>query len=128
VPPPKTWADVFSTRLSGARFGIGSARAEEQGACLRIRLRLKDAPELANYPWEYLYDHNVNWFVALSGEAPVVRHLDLPLAIRPLKISLPIRILVIISSPSGCPRLSHEREEKLLDEASAPCGSRAKSS
>jgi hypothetical protein len=49
-----------------------------------------------------------------------VRHLDLPLAIRPLKISLPIRILVIISSPSGCPPLSHEREEKLLNEAFGP--------
>jgi PAS domain S-box-containing protein len=96
------------------------ARAEEQGACLRIRLRLKDAPELASYPWEYLYDRNVNWFVALSGEAPVVRHLDLPLAIRPLKMSLPLRVLVIISSPSGCPQISHEREVRLLDQAFEP--------
>jgi ketosteroid isomerase-like protein len=96
------------------------ARAEEQGACLRIRLRLKDAPELANYPWEYLYDRNVNWFVALSGEAPVVRHLDLPLAIRPLRMSLPIRVLLMISSPSGCPQLSHEREENLFNEAFGP--------
>jgi hypothetical protein len=96
------------------------ARAEEQGACLRIRLRLKEAPELANYPWEYLYDRNLNWFVALTGEAPVVRHLDLPLAIRPLKIRMPLRVLVMISSPSGCLQLGHEREEKLLDEAFGP--------
>jgi ketosteroid isomerase-like protein len=102
------------------------ARAEEQGAWLRIRLRLKDAPELANYPWEYLYDRSVNWFVALSGEAPVVRHLDLPLAIRPLKISLPLRILVMISTPSGCPRLGHEREEKLVNEAFGPLAQQGK--
>ena len=28
--------------------------ASQQGAGVRIRLRLKDAPELLNYPWEYL--------------------------------------------------------------------------
>jgi hypothetical protein len=60
--------------------------AEEQGARLRIRLRLTGAPELANYPWEYLYDRTRNWFVALTGEATVVRYLDLPLAVRPLRI------------------------------------------
>ena len=72
-------------------------------AGVRIRLRLKDAPELANYPWEYLYDRSLNWFVALSLETPVVRYVDLPVATRPLKVELPLRILAMISSPAGCP-------------------------
>ena len=40
--------------------------AESQGAGLRVRLRLSDSPELADLPWEYLYDRGSRRFLALS--------------------------------------------------------------
>jgi hypothetical protein len=94
------------------RRSVELAAGREFG--LRIRLRLKDAPELVNYPWEYLYDRSRNSFVALSRETPVVRYLDLPMALPPLKVKLPLRILVKISDSAGCPRLDAEREWTLL--------------
>jgi len=93
--------------------------ARQHGAGLRILLWLKDAPELANYPWEHLYDRSLNWFVALSRETPVVRYLDLPMAIPALKFELPLRILAMISGPTDSPQLDAEREWDLLGKALA---------
>ena len=55
---------------------IAAAEMAEKG--LRIRLRLTQAPEVADLPWEYLYYSQLNKFLALSSETPVVRYLDLP--------------------------------------------------
>ena len=75
------------------------ARATEEGALLRIRLRLSDCPDLGNLPWELLYDASDEWFLALSGRTPVVRYLQLPDPPRPLRVALPLRVLVIKSEP-----------------------------
>ena len=84
--------------------------AERQGAGLRIRLRLNDVPELANLPWEYLYNPTFNRFLALSVETPLVRYLELPERIRPLAITPPLRVLAMIASPRDQPPLDVERE------------------
>lgn len=84
--------------------------ARRQGGGLRIRLHLADAPELAELPWEYLYNPTLNRFFALSVETPIVRYLELPEVIRPLLITPPLRVLVMISSPSDYPRLDVEGE------------------
>jgi len=91
--------------------------ASNQGKGLRIRLRLTDAPELADLPWEYLYNSAVNRFPALSVETPVVRYLELPERIRPLSISPPLRVLAIISSPRNLAPLNVEREWSRLRDA-----------
>jgi hypothetical protein len=75
--------------------------ARGQNAGLRIRLRLKDAPELNDLPWEYLYDKALNRFFALSSETPLVRYLDLAESIRPLIVELPLRVLVISNAFFG---------------------------
>jgi hypothetical protein len=84
---------------------------------LRIRLRLRNAPQLADLPWEYLYNSSLNRFLALSVETPLVRFLDLPERVRPVKVSPPIRVLVMISSPTDYPQLNVEAEWKKLTEA-----------
>jgi hypothetical protein len=89
---------------------VGSLNgANHQGAGLRIRLRLTDVPELIDLPWEYLYNPTDD-FLALSSETPVIRYLEFSEDIRPLTISPPLRVLVLISSPSDYDQLDVDRE------------------
>ena len=103
--------------LSIFRASLEEARGRNQG--LRIRLRLKDAPELARLPWEYLYDSTHRRFFALSRTTPVVRYLELPDPTPGPAAELPLRILVLIANPKDLPRLDSDREWELLEEALA---------
>ncbi len=98
--------------------------AERQGKGLRLRLRLSDAPELANLPWEYLYDRSSDHFLALSRETPLVRYLDLPQSPRDLQGEPKLRVLVVIASPAGYPALDTEREWDNLRSALHDLGER----
>ncbi len=93
--------------------------ANRQDAGLRVRLHLSGAPALADLPWEYLYDTSLNRFLALSSETPVVRYLELPESVRPLRVPPPLRVLVMISSPADYPRLDVDREWAKISEALA---------
>jgi hypothetical protein len=88
------------------------SEAAAKGAGLRLRLRLSDSPELAELPWEFLYDGTRNRFVCLSDRTPLVRFLEVPDPPRPLPISSPLRILVMIASPRdpGFAQLDVEQE------------------
>jgi tetratricopeptide (TPR) repeat protein len=79
--------------------------AGRQDAALRIRLRLSGCPELANLPWELLYDRSDDWFLALSDRTPIVRYVQLPQQPRPVQVTLPLRVLVIRSEPADYPEL-----------------------
>ena len=110
---------VFSEELmSTLRSSMEEAQKHYQG--LRIRLRLNDAPELVNLPWEYLYNPSLNRFLSLSIDTPLVRYMELPERIAPLSVSLPIRLLVMISSPTDYPKLDVEQEWNNLK--AALCG------
>jgi hypothetical protein len=123
--PEMEAAKSFGGRLFDAVFG-GEAQgclrssldeASRQEAGLRVRLRLAETPELADLPWEYLYNPSLNRFLVLSAETPLVRYLDLPERIRPLEVQPPLRVLVMISSPSDHPPLNVEGEWAKLKEA-----------
>ncbi|MCD4670308.1 MAG: CHAT domain-containing protein, partial [Actinomycetia bacterium] len=90
-------------------------RQEEIG--LRIRLRLLDAPQLADVPWEYLYIPAHKRFLALSVDTPIVRYLRLSEGIKPLSVSLPLNVLVMISNAKDYPSLDVNREWDKLKEA-----------
>lgn len=96
---------------------LAHARAQEKG--LRIRLRLSDSPELAEYPWEFLYDASVDRFLCLSAQTPVVRYLELPEAPKPLEVQSPLRVLVVVAKPTDVPELDVEREWANLEGAMA---------
>ncbi len=83
---------------------------EGQDAGLRLRLRLADCPELADLPWEYIYDPRARRFLALSQWTPVVRYLDLRRRIPPLSIRPPLRILMMAASPTDFDRLDVDGE------------------
>ena len=91
--------------------------AREENAQLRIRLRLSDCPELANLPWEMLYDQGDDWFIALSNMTPVIRYIQLPDPPRALHVTLPLKVLVIRSEPADCPELDLEAEWAHVAEA-----------
>jgi WD40 repeat protein len=93
------------------------SEAGSHGAGLRIRLRLSDCPELAMLPWEFLYDQRRNRFLCLSRRTPLVRYLELPDPPRPLTVSPPLRVLVMVSSPIDFPKLDVEGEWSKLHEA-----------
>ena len=90
-----------------------------EGIGLRLRLRLIDAPELANLPWEFLYDPRHKRFLAQSRRTPLVRYLDLPEPPHTLSVEGPLRLLVMISNPSGYEPLDVEKEWKVLTSALA---------
>jgi TonB family protein len=110
---------LFSAIFSGemiAQLRGSMEQAADKECGLRIRLRLTDVPALADLPWEFLYDANQNHFLTTSSETPLVRFLDLPQRISPLRVTLPLRVLVVISSPRNLKRLDAEGEwERLRD-------------
>lgn len=101
--------------LTCLRRSLDAAQLHDKG--LRVRLRLIDVPELANLPWESLYDQERGRFLALSAETPLVRYLDLPEPPRELQPEPRLRILAVIASPAGFPPLDTNREWRNLQEA-----------
>ena len=94
-----------------------------EGKALRIRLNLTAVPELAVYPWEYLLDVGAaggGRYLALSNRTPLVRVLDEAEARGPLRVELPVRILVMISSPSEMDALDVDQEWTKLTDALGP--------
>jgi hypothetical protein len=100
------------------------AEAARQNARLRLRLRLTDAPELFDLPWEYLYDAGADRFLTLSSKTPLVRYLELSGRIDPLPVQPPLRILALIASPHDMEPLDVEREWRNLQAALADLAER----
>jgi formylglycine-generating enzyme required for sulfatase activity len=119
-------AKEFGSKLFGAVFqkdvyaclrnSMEEAKANQQG--VRVLLRLPS--ELANVPWEYLYNRDWNQFFSLSTQTPLVRYLEMSPVVPPLKITRPLRLLVVISSPSDYRALDVEREWRDLRAALKP--------
>jgi len=94
---------------------LDAAKAKNIG--LRVRLRLKEVPALNAMPWEYLYYTKTDRFLAISTRTPVVRYLEHSEAVSSLKVELPLKMLVAISTPSDHPPLDAEQEWVKLQEA-----------
>ncbi len=92
----------------------------EGNAGLRTRLHLQEVPALAHLPWEYLYDISTNQFMSLNRQTPMVRYLELPRSVSPLRVAPPLRLLIMISSPSELLALDIDAEKGMLQEALAP--------
>lgn len=104
-------------------LGLAWSRSQDlsrqQGAGLRLRLRLTAAPAIAGLPWELLYDRKANAFPAQSERTPLVRYLDVPHVPRPMTVDGPLRVLAIISSPTDLDLLDVDTEWERLGEALA---------
>ena len=98
------------------REALSSAQATR--TTLRVTLALSQAPELAEIPWEYLYDRPN--FLSISASTPVVRYLDVSKPVRPVHVELPIRILAVVSAPSDAEVLDAPEERRKLETALQP--------
>ena len=125
--PQQALATSVGQRLFDALFNgpvrdcFRASLSQSSGeAGLRIRLRLTDVPEIASWPWEFLYDSNLNRFLALSVQTPIVRYLDLPEAPDPAPPApAQLKILLMVASPSDYERLDVEQEVRKVTEALA---------
>lgn len=100
--------------VSTVYYSARSAAAERERG-LRLTLRLSGSPELMRLPWEFLYKRPR--FIAQSTRTPVVRALDVDSAMHPQRVRLPLRILGMVSSPSGYPELDAIAERANLERA-----------
>ena len=107
---------VFAGEVRGClRSSLDAVSGEQHG--LRLRVRLAEAPELVDLPWEYLYSAALNRFFSLSNTTPVIRYLDLPERIPPLAVQPPLRLLAMIAGPRDYPPLDVEQEWRKLRSA-----------
>jgi hypothetical protein len=126
-PRPKASVELGG-RLFDAVFGeevvLAWTRSQdasrEAGEGLRLRLQLTDAPAIAGLPWELLYDRRSNTFPAQSERTPVVRYLEVVQPPRPLAVEGPLRILVVLSSPTDMPELDVEAEWRRMQDLLGP--------
>lgn len=108
---------VFSGEVRAVfRSSYDRVTQEEDGG-LRLRLRFLNTPELADLPWEFLYYQELNRFLSLSTSTPLIRYIELPEAMRSFQVAPPLRVLVVISSPTDYESLNVEREWSNLNEA-----------
>ena len=98
--------------LDAFTASLDAAAAQDKD--LRVRLRLDAVPELDPVPWEYVYDSRLERFLTLSQQTPVVRLLDSLKRPPAVTVVSPLRVLVMISSPSDMPELAVDREKQLL--------------
>ncbi|MGB6687156.1 MAG: CHAT domain-containing protein [Terracidiphilus sp.] len=106
---------LFEALLSGqilACYQTSLDRAKEEGKGLRIRLRIQ-APDLAALPWEFLMDGGYKP-LTLSIQTPIVRHVEVPIAARRLKLKPPIRVLGMVGSHEN---LDVDAEQSLMGQA-----------
>ncbi|HEY6072901.1 MAG TPA: CHAT domain-containing protein, partial [Anaerolineales bacterium] len=91
----------------------------DQSKGLRIRLRI-DVPQFHDLPWEYLYNPQIDQFLALSKDTPIIRYIELPYRTQAQVVKTPMKILVMISSPAEYPPLDVEEEWNRLNRALQP--------
>ena len=109
---------LFPNKIHGQlRATMAGAKADRYN----VRLRLVfESPELAALPWEFLYDDGTKTFLANNTQTVLSRYIDVPLQKRNLKaVSQPLKVLLVISSPTNLPQLDVAGEEQLLCEALA---------
>src|SRR5215211_1170765 len=110
---------LFESLLVGdvrTRYEMSLSEARRQGKGLRLKLRIQPS-ELAVLPWEFLYDVERDRYPCLSSNTPLVRYLDLPQPVEPLRVNPPLRVLGMVASPMGLDPLDVEHEKRLVEEA-----------
>ena len=108
--------EMLLCREVRSRYDVSLREAASQGKGLRIKLRVQ-SPELAALPWEFIYDPRNAEYVCLSRNTPLVRYLELPQPVQPLRAELPLRILGMAISPEGLPPLDIEQEKQRVETA-----------
>ena len=107
---------LFPNQIN-AKFHATMAAAEKNQDSVRLRL-IFESPELATLPWELLYDQGTNTFLANNIQTVLSRYIDVPLQKRDIKTAtLPLKVLLVISTPTDLPSLDTTAEQNLIQQA-----------
>ena len=107
---------VFSGEVENC-FRASLNEAANQGAGLR--LRVNGSAELNDVPWEYLYSPELDRFLSLSAETPIVRYVPTSHNVPALALVPPLQLLVMVADPTDFTRLNVEREWTTVRQAVA---------
>jgi hypothetical protein len=107
---------LLGTGEVGRLYHTSAALAAERDRAFRVVLRI-DSPELADLPWEAMYDKSSGTYVC--RQVQLVRYVPVPVAPAPLEVSPPLRVLGVISAPRGMDALDVGKERGLLETALA---------
>jgi CHAT domain-containing protein len=91
---------------------LGQATEKQRG----LRLRLVLDPSLQALPWEFLCSPEQE-FLGLDPQTPIVRFIQQRTLISPLRAELPLRVLVVIASPSDQLPLDTAAEKARIETA-----------
>ena len=104
---------LFEAAFAGEVLGCLRAsfdRTDYMKSPLHLHLDLSGAPEWGRLPWEYMYNPERSEFLALTPMSPLARYTGLQHRVLPIKVTPPIRALVVVSGPSSYPRVDTDRE------------------
>jgi len=122
--PQQIGEELFRSLFSG-QVGLLWARSlgvvPDRGLRVQLRFKLDKQPPgpslLHGLPWELLRQPDTRDFLALSRQTPVVRYLEVPRPVSPLRRPSILLILVVISAPAGLPPLDFVRERQDVQKA-----------
>ena len=118
----KLYQAVFNDEMRAVlaqQPGGGAARSARACACACASPR---PPTWPTCPGSTSITPTLNRFLALSVQTSLVRYLDLPERIAPLAVQPPLRMLVMISSPTDAQVLDVEQEWAQAQERAARAG------
>jgi len=110
-------ADSLLVGPTGDLYNQARAAAIAKGRGVRLWLSLGKAPGLLSVPWEFLYLQPT--FLASQRKTPIVRFLSTHAPVAPRRIEDTVRILGVVASPNGLPKLEVAQERKRVDDALA---------
>lgn len=113
--------DFYNSLFTGdirTLYDVSKHIASSKKMGLRIRLRIHSS-ELSALPWEYLYDPHACEYLCLSNSTPLVRYLEVEQPVRPIAVTLPLRVLGMVCSPSNLLPLDVEEEKSRVNDALA---------
>lgn len=91
----------------------------QRGQGIRFVIDTTEVPDLARLPWEFLYSPGKDDFLFSDRMKPIVRWLDVDEVTPTLAVEPPLRILLVIASPTDRPGLRVGEELAHLDSALA---------
>ncbi|OUL23125.1 hypothetical protein BV372_30295 [Nostoc sp. T09] len=107
---------LFPNQIN-ARFHATMAGAQANQESVRLRL-IFQSPQLAALPWEFLYDAETNTFLGNNIQTVLSRYIDVPLLKRDIiTAKLPLKVLLVISSPTDLATLDATGEATLINSA-----------
>ncbi len=122
VDPREAGEALFRALFSGQ---VGTLWARSLGAVadrglriqIRLRLEASGSSVLDSFPWELLYQPDTRDFLALSRVTPIVRFLEVPRPVSPLRLPAVLRILAVIAEAPELGPLDLERERQEIEAA-----------